>query len=242
MRTNRVRVLGWTMVVLAAWAPASALADERVALDVLPDPGPFSDVELTVGLGALDRATTGSGPSLAGQGYDQAVGLIGEVAARVYLGRGDQFHNGLELRVGTSSGAAFDYRQRRAFRTTVIDLDYAFRTLLPCISSEHRQLRLTGLLGLSGVVANAGTGRGSPENGPGWQDRVEAADALDHGGLGFNFAVGLDAHFGPLITGITTRVRPYFGLGGSQVERGLHMEAVLRVGVDLDLRRDDPRW
>ncbi|MCC6875017.1 MAG: hypothetical protein IT378_11985 [Sandaracinaceae bacterium] len=187
--------------------------------------------EITTELALLDRSTTGTPDSLAGYGYDNDAGLSAGLDARLFVDRiSDYFHHGPFVGVAHHGGALLGLVDDHAFQTTLIDAGYAARLNLPCMSRGAIKWYVSGQLGLTGVIADAGTGNGGRPNGDRWNERLAASSSLDHGGLGWRLALSLDAHWGPMILGLALGLRQYFGID-SPVGRGWLMNVGLRVGV-----------
>ncbi len=190
-------------------------------------------VEISTEAALLDRSTTGTPDGLAGYGYDTDAGLALGLDTRLFIDRiSEHFHHGPFAAVTHHGGAMLGLIDGHAFQTTLIDAGYAARLNLPCMSRGAIKWYVSGLLGVTGVIADAGTGDGGRPNVDRWNERLMAASSLDHGGLGWRLALGLDAHWGPMIAGLTLGLRQYFGID-SPVGRGFLMNVGLRIGVRL---------
>lgn len=208
--------------------PALASANQP---DVIPtyhgeDESVVSAVELTLEGGLLDRGTTGVGEPLLGYGYDHGGGVLIGAGLRLYFDiDGRYFHHGVAVRVGHQPGGGFAWSQ--------LDLTYVFRTELPCLSSDDRRLRLSGIIGVTGARADAGMGNGAADDR--WNLREVASEQLDHQALGAVLGVALDVHSGPFLLGLMLDVRELFALGDTPVARSFVATGSLRAGVELDL-------
>jgi len=215
--------------VIGSWTGFSGLAL------ACADSGSHERVlEVAVDVGLLDRATTGIGPPLLGAGYEQSAGPVAGVGSRLLFPIGDSefFHHGAALRLSHNAGAAFGLNDRYGFAWTSVDVGYAFRTALPCLSTPERAWTLTGIVGLTGVDADAGTGTGDDAQTA--AERRAASRELDHVGLGPMVAVGLDLHAGPILVGLSFDLREVFALGDGPVSRSYVETAALRVGALLE--------
>jgi len=191
-------------------------------------------LEVAVDLGVQDRGTTGIGEPLLGEGYDTAGGLVAGAGARMLLpvGYGGFFHHGVSTRISHSAGWGLGLSDRYGFAWSAVDLAYAFRTNLPCMSTPERQLFLTGVLGVSGVVANAGTGlQKDPQT---ERERRIASERLDHLALGPVLGVGLDMHMGAAFVGLAFDLRQAYALGHGPISRSYVSSAALRFGFQLE--------
>jgi hypothetical protein len=96
---------------------------------------------------------------------------------------------------------------------------------------ETRRIHLSGALGVTGLYADAGTGRGARDDM--WNARVVAADALDHYGVGGYLTVDLTAHYDAAFVGLRLDAREHFAVGHSSIARDVTIGASLRFGVDI---------
>lgn len=191
-------------------------------------------LEVVADLGVQDRGTTGIGEPLLDEGYATAGGLVAGAGARMLfpIGYGGYFHHGVATRVSHNAGWGLGLSDRYGFAWSAVDLAYAFRTNLPCMSTPDRQLFLTGVLGVSGVVANAGTGlEKDPQT---ERERRTASEKLDHFALGPVLGVSLDMHIGAAFLGIGFDLRQAYALGDGPVSRSYVSSAVMRFGFQLE--------
>jgi len=191
-------------------------------------------LEVSVDLGVQDRGTTGIGEPLLDEGYDTAGGLVAGAGARMLFGisGGEYFHHGVATRVSHNAGWGLGLSDRYGYAWSAADLAYAFRTNLPCMSTPERQLFLTGVLGVSGVVANAGTGlEKDPQTS---RERRVASERLDHVALGPVLGVALDMHMGSSFLGLELYLRQAYALDDGPVSRSYVSSASIRVGVQLE--------
>jgi len=225
----------YLLAAMIALTSTALPARPAAALEPHLEPSPtFSDVELDLELGWMDRGTTGVGEPLLGYGYDHAVAPLVGASARLFFHDSIRyFRHGIALRGAYAAGGHLGLGDGVEFHLGQVDLGYVFRTQLPCMSTDERVFHLSGSLGLTGVRADAGTGRGSRDDR--WNQRLAAAEDLDHVGLGGFLAVDLALHVGPLITGIRIDVREHFAVTDGPVSRDFAVATGLRMGVDLEL-------
>lgn len=214
---------------------ATASAEERDYLAVEPrEEKTFSDLELALELGVMDRGTAGVGAPLLGYGYDHDGGLLGAASVRLYF-HDDQFwlRHGVGVRFAHHAGDDFGLGDT-GFFFEQIDVGYVVRTEFPCMASGDRHIYLSGILGVTTVIADASTGnRPSDAN---WNARTVAANELDHVGVGGVFGLALDVHFGAAFAGFYVDVREQFGVTpSSPISRDFSIAATLRGGVDIGL-------
>ncbi len=225
-----MRTLSFAGLVASLAFSQTALAQET--LDLL-EPDSTGSLELAVDLGVLDRGTTGVGDPLLGLGYDHGGGLQAGIGARAYLEINEYFRHGLSLRVSHQAGSALGLVGEHGFAWSQLDVAYVFRTSLPCMSDGDTQWYLSGLVGVTGVHADAGTGDAPRDER--WNERVAAADDLDHLALGGMLGAGLDLHFDEWFVGALLDVREPFALGSGPVSRSFVTSGTLRAGVELEL-------
>lgn len=222
-----VPLLCLTAVATICFA-STALAQEQPSQPFL------SDIEFTLGVGLMDRGTTGIGAPLLGHGYDHAVGAVLEGDLRVLKQAGHRvIHHGLALRAFHQDGRTLGLTDSGSFQVSGLDLAYVFRALLPCMSSDDVRFHLSPLAGLSGLRARAGNlSARSDQTG----ELTNAAHAaFDHTALGVVLGVQFDVHHGPFLVAVTADLREHFALGNTPVSRNFMTSLALRVGFDLDL-------
>lgn len=215
-----------TLALLAAltFPAASAAADDDLV-----------DLEISVPVAVAERSTTGTGEALAGYGYDAQSGLLTGLELRLYTGGMNRY-----LRIGVVAGAqqhagpmlgvdGNDF----AFRSTLVDAGITARTVFPCMSSSDVRWHLSGLLAVTGMMADAGTGVGGEPNGPEEEDRTRAAAELDHAALGWRLGVDLAIHFGNFLVGVGLGVRQLFGIE-TPLARTWVTDLGLRLGGRID--------
>ncbi len=194
--------------------------------------GLLSNLELSLGVGILDRGTTGTGGStLLGLEYDHAGGPYASFETRLFFDEDEEYyHHGFALRLLGTSGSAL-FGSAYGMRTAILDVAYALRVSCPCMTSGDRRWYVTGMLGFTGAYADAGTGFG---DGDLTNERRAAATELDHVALGGVLALDFAVHFDALVVGLDVDLR-YLGAFDSPVARTFAASAGLRVGADLDL-------
>lgn len=230
-----------TMAVAATVVKAPVAEAEETQLplvepDVEPDVGsdPLIDaLELSLDLGVMDRGTTGVGEPLLGLGYDHGGGALAGVGARAYLEIDRYFAHGLSLRLSHQAGSLLGLDDGVGFAWSQLDVTYVFRTLLPCMSDDEVRFYLSGLVGVTGVRADAGTGTAPRDDR--WNERQVASRRLDHDALGPMLGASLDVHFGAFFVGALIDVREPFALGAGPVSRSFVTTGSLRTGVQLAL-------
>ena len=211
----------------------SALAQDVGTTELIEPESSETSLELAIDLGVLDRGTTGVGEPLLGLGYDHGGGLAAGVGARLYFELNEYFRHGVSLRGSHQAGDFLGLAGEHGFAWSQLDLSYVFRTSLPCMSDDDTQWYLSGLIGLTGVYADAGTGDGPRDER--WNERLAASESLDHLALGGMLGVGLDLHFDDLFLGALIDVREPFALGSGAVSRSFVTSAALRAGIELEL-------
>lgn len=225
------RALKIPTVALLCWGAmsATAAADDDLV-----------DLELTVPVAIADRSATGTGDDVAGYGYDAQTGLLTGGELRLYTEGFNRY-----LRLGAVVGAqhhagpALGLADGYAFRTTIVDAGVALRTIFPCMSDRSTRWHLAAVVGMSGIHADAGEGVGGDPNGDRYAERRDAAERLDHAGLGWRLALDLSVHLESFIVGLGLGVRQYFGID-APVARGLIMDVGLRIGGRIDFGDHDP--
>ncbi|MEQ8454712.1 MAG: hypothetical protein RLO52_31870 [Sandaracinaceae bacterium] len=220
-----MKTLTITAALAASLLASPALADDRLEL------------ELSIPIGVADRST--AAPELVpGYGYENQTGLLLGADARLYAGGNRYFQLGVALSGAHHAGPALGLADGYAFRSTMLDAGLAGRVRFPCMSGGDTRVHLSGVLGLSGLYADAGEGVGGRPNGPDAEARRAAAAQLDHGALGWRFALDLAWHLGNFIVGGGIGVRQHFGLD-TAVARDLVLDVGLRIGGRIDLLSDD---
>ena len=190
-----------------------------------------SSLEITAGAGFLDRGTTGIGAPLLDNGYDHSGGLVAELGLRLYL-HGDRYlQHGPVLRLFHQTGRVMGLADDDRFLLTGLDVAYALRILLPCMSNPETSWHLTPSVGLSGLRARVR----QPDSDQQDSDTGAARDAFDHEALGGVVAINFDVHPGDFVFGVTVDVREHFALGNTTVARDFMTSITLRAGVDLEL-------
>jgi len=217
--SSAVRTLFFAALwVIASLAAAPVRADDSAPL--------LSSVEIAPEIGIFDRGTTGVGAPVLGYGYDHGGGAMFGAGARLFFHSSDNyFRQGIELRAAHETGDGL--------ALTVFDLAYALRVKFPCMSDGERNVFGTGLLGVTTALGEAGLGDGSRD--ARWNDRVVASETLDHVGLGWLLAVGVDVHLGALFAGPRLDVREHFAITDGPVSRDFEIAATVRIGGEIEL-------
>lgn len=234
--------------LLFASAPAAAQevttldtgddSSRAITTDLLyrePDTGDRTKLELVATFGVVDRATSGTTPDY---GYGQNAPALGGVDVRLLFPVFDcscELGHGVQLGVSGTGGTAlgFGNGDTSAFRHIIVDAGYAFRTELPCMASGNRRWFVTGTLGVTTLIADAGLGSGVADD-VDRNVREAAADAYDHVAFGWRFGAVMDVHFGALIAGFGFDLREAYGIGTS-LDRTFALSGILRVGGEIPL-------
>ena len=223
------------LVAAAAWLGTGTTSAQDTALYEPASPGLFSNIEITVGLGIMDRGTTGIGDPLLGLGYDTATGATTDLSLRFYFDSSMSFMNhGILLRGTYMAGSSFGLGEGYGFATTIVDLAYVIRFHCPCISTEDRKWYASGFVGLTGMYADASTGAG-PDGGPEWNTRTAASSKFDHGALGGVLGASFDLHVDVFVIGVTVDLREHYGVGSTPIARSFETGASLHFGADFEL-------
>lgn len=220
------------LLCLAAVA-TFGIAPKALAQDQWSQPF-LSDIEFSLGVGLMDRGTTGIGAPLLGHGYDHGAGMVLEADVRV-LKRAwhHAIRHGLALRAFHQNGRALSLTDSGTFQLSGLDLAYVFRALLPCMSTEGTRFHLSPLAGLSVLRASAGNLRLRGDQTGELADAARAA--FDHTALGFVIGVQFDVHKGPFLIALTADLREHFAIGKTPVSRDFMTSLALRVGFDINL-------
>ena len=183
--------------------------------------------------GALEHGTTGT---LAAYGYDRGAAMsLGLNARLVFPLQGCRcMTHGVDANVLWTDGAALGAGASSAWERGIIDLGYAFRVELPCMRSGTRRWWVTGTLGLSGQLADAGLGDVSASETAGLNERTAASARYDHLALGWHFGASMEVVFDKTLVGFGVDLRDLRGLDTDQARTFL-LGANLRVGVDLGI-------
>jgi len=200
---------------------------------ILRSPREQPHLTLAATFGALDQATTGT---LAGYGYDHGAAMsLGLNARLVFPLEGCRcMTHGVDANVLWTDGATLGAGASSAWERGIIDLGYAFRVELPCMRSGTRRWWVTGTLGLSGQLADAGLGDVSASETAGLNERTAAGARYDHLALGWHFGASMEVVFDKTLVGFGVDLRDLRGLDTDQARTFL-LGANLRVGVDLGL-------
>src|SRR5688500_16030126 len=121
-RNGTMQRIAFLAVLLAAGA---AQAQDY---DVEPDSGVCSNLEVTVGIGAMARGTTGVGAPLLAYGYDHGGGMIAGLGLRLFFAGSTRFiRHGVLLRGAFNAGSSFGLVGGYGFATTTVDAAYVIR-------------------------------------------------------------------------------------------------------------------
>ncbi len=191
--------------------------------------------EWTTSIGVADRSTTGVGAPLTGYGYAAATAPIVDLETRVMAPLGhDYFHHGVLAR-GTYVPSGDIVGPDYAFRQGVFDLAYVFRTELPCMHRGSRQWFVSGYVGATVAIADAGTGTAPASDRSNLNIRTQAAADLDHVGVGWVVGVNFDMRVGAFVVGPAVALRQFFVVGNPTIAREWLPTLALRIGFDAQI-------
>ena len=220
-----------------AWAHQPPDRSEHLTLAVEPailrNPRERPHLTLAATFGALDQATTGT---LAAYGYDHGAAMsLGLNARLVFSLEGCRcMTHGVDANVLWTDGTTLGAGGGSAWERGIIDLGYAFRVELPCMRSGTCRWWVTGTLGLSGQLADAGLGDVSETETAGLNERTSASARYDHLSLGWHFGASMEVVFDKTLVGFGVDLRDLRGLDTDQARTFL-LGANLRVGLDFGL-------
>lgn len=214
-------------------------AVQRVALAVDRDEDDWSYerrratwLEVNARAGVLSRAVTGTP---VGYGHDAqgtpAFGADVRLLFHAFDCGSCAFHHGPALGFTWAPGPDFGTTDRYAWRHYVGDAAYAMRMEFPCMRGPGRRVFFTGLAGVSGAWADAGTGSADENDRARWNDRTQLADAGDHLALGWRLGANLDVHFRRLLVGVGFDLRQLYGVDTDHAQT-MMLGAQLRLGFD----------
>jgi hypothetical protein len=145
------------VLTLAPRVGADPIRTDEITLAVERPQGPRPALTLVTSFGALAHATTGT---VARYGYDSATAPALGVSARLLFPMPGCrcLAHGVELNYQGASGPDFGLGHGAAFTQHIADASYAVRVELPCLRRGDRRWWVTGSLGLSMRIADAGTG------------------------------------------------------------------------------------
>jgi hypothetical protein len=196
---------------------------------------PQEQPHLTVAgtFGVLDQATTGTVP---GYGYDHGAAMsLGLDARLVFPLQGCRcMTHGVDASVLWTRGAALGASGESAWERGIVDLGYAFRVELPCLRRGTRRWWVTGTVGVSGQLADAGLGDVPATETAGLNERTAASQRYDHVALGWHFGASMEVVFDKTLVGFGVDLRDLRGIDTEQARTFL-LGANLRVGFDLGL-------
>ncbi len=249
-RSLAMNPLPFALLGALALAPSRSFAQEaraapspdvgRVTLAVLRDDWGYDArhrpyLEVNTHMGVLSRAVTGTPP---GYGHDaQATPTLG-ADVRLLFHAFDcgscAFHHGPALGFTWAPGPDLGTTDRYAWRHYIGDVAYAMRMEFPCMRRPGRRVFLTGVLGVSGAWADAGTGSADEGDRSRWNDRAALADRGDHFALGWRLGANLDMHLNSLLLGFGFDLRQLYGVDTDHAQTFM-LGAQIRVGFDVGL-------
>lgn len=200
---------------------------------ILRTPREQPHLTLAATFGALDQATTGTLPAY---GYDHGAAMsLGLNTRLVFPLEGCRcMTHGVDANVLWTNGTALGAGGNSAWERGIIDLGYAFRVELPCMRHGTRRWWVTGTLGVTGQLADAGLGDVSAAETAGLNERTAASARYDHLALGWHFGASMEVVFDKTLVGFGVDLRDLRGLDTDQARTFL-LGANLRVGLDLGL-------
>lgn len=232
-----VGVLCVVSVSSVAWAHQPPDRAHRMELAVEPailrTPQERPHLTLAATFGALDQATTGTLPAY---GYDRSAAMsLGFNARLVFPLQGCRcMTHGVDANVLWTDGTTLGAGGESAWTRGIVDLGYAFRVELPCMRSGTRRWWVTGTVGMSGQLADAGLGDVASTDSAGLNERTAAGGRYDHVALGWHFGASMEVVFDKTLVGFGVDLRDLRGIDTDQARTFL-LGANLRVGLDLGL-------
>lgn len=219
------------VLTLAPLAAADPVQTHDVLLAVEPERGPRPSLALVSSFGALSHATTGT---VASYGYDTATApSLGLSARLLFPMPGCRcLAHGVELGYQGASGPSFGLAHGAAYTQHLVDASYAMRVELPCLRRGDRRWWVSGALGLSVRVADAGTGDRPLDDGAAMNERGAFASRYDHAAMGWRLGGAMDVTFGRMLVGVALELRDLYGID-TELRRTTMMGASLRVGADF---------
>ncbi len=210
--------------------PELTLAVEPLVLR-RPQDQPHLTVALTYG--ALEHGTTGTP---AGYGYDRGTSMsLGVNARLVFPLQGCHcMTHGVDANVLWSDGTTLGVGGESAWVRGVVDLGYAFRVELPCLRRGTRRWWVTGTVGVSGQLADAGLGDVATGETAGVNERTAASQRYDHVALGWHAGASMEVVFDKALVGFGVDLRDLRGIDTDQARTFL-LGVNLRAGFDLGL-------
>jgi hypothetical protein len=218
-------------LVLSARVEADPLRPDVITLAVEHERGPRPTLALVTSFGALSHATTGT---VANYGYDSATApSLGLSARLLFPMPGCRFlAHGVELNYQGAAGPSFGLAHGAAFTQHLADASYAMRVELPCLRRGDRRWWITGTLGLSVRIADAGTGDRALDDGSAMNERGAFANRYDHAAMGWRLGGAMDVTFGRVLVGVALDLRDLYGID-TELRRTTMMGASLRFGADF---------
>jgi hypothetical protein len=219
------------VLTLAPRVGADPIRTDEITLAVERPQGPRPALTLVTSFGALAHATTGT---VARYGYDSATAPALGVSARLLFPMPGCrcLAHGVELNYQGASGPDFGLGHGAAFTQHIADASYAVRVELPCLRRGDRRWWVTGSLGLSMRIADAGTGDRPLDDGALLNERSGYAARYDHAAMGWRVGGAMDVTFGRMLVGVALDLRDLYGLD-TELRRTTVMGASIRVGADF---------
>ncbi|MFO0627534.1 MAG: hypothetical protein U0325_18145 [Polyangiales bacterium] len=218
-------------LTLAPIAAADPVETDHIRLAVEPERGPRPSLALVSSFGALSHATTGT---VANYGYDTATApSLGLSARLLFPMPGCRcLAHGVELGYQGASGPSFGLAHGAAYTQHLADASYAVRVELPCLRRGDRRWWVTGALGVSVRIADAGTGDRARDDGAAMNERGVYANRYDHAAMGWRLGGAMDVTFGRMLVGVALDLRDLYGID-TELRRTTMMGASLRFGADF---------
>jgi hypothetical protein len=220
---------------VASVASAQPRTEPLVMVEPLVLRRPVDQPHFTLALtyGALEHATTGTP---AGYGYDRGTAMsLGLNARLLFPLQGCHcMTHGVDASVLWSNGTMLGAGGESAWQRGVVDLGYAFRVELPCLRSGTRRWWVTGTVGVSGQLGDAGLGDVATGETAGVNERTAASQRYDHVALGWHAGASMEVVFDKALVGFGVDLRDLRGIDTDQARTFL-LGVNLRAGFDLGL-------
>lgn len=188
---------------------------------------------LTGAVGVTNQSTTGT---VAGWGYDSGTSpSLGLNARLLFPIQGCRcLWHGVDLNYAWSNGPSFGAAHEAAWTQHLVDASYAARVELPCLRRGDRRWWVTGTLGMSMRLANAGLGDVARDDATQLNERTSLAGRYDHTALGWRVGGAMEVTFARFLVGVALDLRDLYGIDTDQ-RRAFLLGASIRIGGDFIL-------
>lgn len=231
MRPSLVLVASSVLLAFAPDAFAQPLEHIHVEPAVLRERPRGPELLLSGSFGALHHATTGT---IAAYGYDTATAPSLGVNARLLfpIPMCRCLSHGVDLNYAYAAGPDLRVGREAAYVQHTIDASYAARTELPCMRRGDRRWWVTGTLGVSVRVADAGLGDVSRDDVSRLNERTSLSSRYDHVAVGWRLGGAMEVTFSRFLIGVALDLRDLYGVDTEQ-RRTMLFGAAIRVGGDF---------